>query len=62
MGATYNLARMVQVAAPVAVSHAVAYKGLAGGLSVPLLLAIGTASWVWTLPETRGITLPSLKR
>jgi MFS family permease len=61
MGATYNLARMVQVVAPVAVSHAVAYNGLAGGLTVPLLLAIGTATWVWTLPETRGIALPSIQ-
>ncbi len=61
MGTTYNLARMVQVVAPVAVSYAVEWKGLAGGLSVPLVLALGTASWVWTLPETRGIALPSLR-
>jgi hypothetical protein len=27
---------------------------------VPLVLAIATASWVWTLPETRGIALPTL--
>lgn len=60
MGTTYNLARAAQIAAPVAVSAAVAKWGLAGGLSVPLVLAIATASWVWTLPETRGITLPTL--
>jgi MFS family permease len=60
MGATYNLARMVQLLAPVLVGHAVGWGGLAGGLTVPLLLAVGTASWVWTLPETRGIELPSI--
>jgi MFS family permease len=60
MGTTYNLARAAQLLAPLAVAQAVAWKGLAGGLSVPLVLAIGTASWVWTLPETRGIELPKL--
>ena len=34
--------------------------GLQGGLSVPLVLAICTAAWVWVLPETRGIALPGL--
>jgi MFS family permease len=62
MGATYNLARAAQLLAPVAVSAMVAAHGLSGGLSVPLVLAIGTASWVWTLPETRGIALPSLAK
>jgi len=60
MGATYNLARSAQLLAPVAVSYAVAVRGLAGGLTVPLVLAIGTATWVWTLPETRGISLFSI--
>jgi MFS family permease len=60
MGTTYNLARMVQLLAPVLVAQAVGAAGLAGGLTVPLLLAVGTASWVWTLPETRGIELPSI--
>jgi len=27
--------------------------GLTGGLAVPLVLALATATWVWTLPETR---------
>jgi hypothetical protein len=52
----------VQVVAPVVVGWAVARDGIAGGLTVPLLLALGTASWVWTLPETRGIALPSVER
>jgi MFS family permease len=58
MGATYNLARSAQLMAPVVVGWAVAANGIAGGLTVPLLLALATAAWVWTLPETRGIALP----
>jgi MFS family permease len=57
MGATYNLARSAQLMAPVVVGWAVAANGIAGGLTVPLLLALATAAWVWTLPETRGIAL-----
>jgi MFS family permease len=60
MGTTYNLARTVQLGAPVLVAHAVAWGGLAGGLGVPFALAIATASWVWLLPETRGIVLPTV--
>ena len=60
MGATYNLARAAQLATPVVVGLAVARYGLAGGLGVPCLLALATASWVWTLPETRGIPLATL--
>ena len=60
MGSTYNLARTAQLGAPVLVAWAVERAGLAGGLSVPLVLALLTASWVWTLPETRGIRLPTL--
>jgi MFS family permease len=61
MGATYNLARAAQLLAPVVVHAAVGRAGLAGGLSVPLVLALATASWVWVLPETRGIALPRLR-
>jgi MFS family permease len=60
MGATYNLARAAQLGAPILVLHAVRLGGLAGGLGVPMMLALATASWVWMLPETRGIALPSL--
>jgi MFS family permease len=60
MGTTYNLARAAQLGAPLLVAQAVAAHGLAGGLSVPLVLACLTASWVWALPETRGIVLPAL--
>jgi MFS family permease len=61
MGATYNLARAAQLVAPVVVHAAVLRAGLAGGLGVPMVLALATASWVWVLPETRGIRLPSLR-
>jgi len=60
MGATYNLARAAQIATPYAVGLAAAQYGLAGGLAVPTVLALATASWVWVLPETRGIALPRL--
>jgi MFS family permease len=60
MGATYNLARAAQLLAPVVVQAAVASHGLSGGLGVPVVLALATASWVWLLPETKGIALPSL--
>jgi MFS family permease len=62
MGATYNTARGVQFFAPIVVSIFVARYGLAGGLSVPLALAIATGTWVWTLPETRGRNLASVGR
>jgi MFS family permease len=60
MGTTYNLARAAQLVAPVVVQAAAVREGLAGALSVPLVLALATASWVWVLPETRGIELPRL--
>jgi MFS family permease len=62
MGTTYNLARAVQLGAPVVVAWAVSVHGLSGGLSVPLALAVATAAWVWVLPETRGIALAGLPK
>jgi len=53
MGTSYNCARGVQFFAPVVVSGFVGLWGLRGGLGVPLVLALATASWVWVLPETR---------
>ena len=53
MGTTYNTARGVQFFAPFLVSFLVASHGIAGGLGVPFTLALATATWVWTLPETR---------
>jgi MFS family permease len=60
MGTTYNTARGVQFFAPFVVSYFVATHGLAGGMSVPLALALGTAAWVWTLPETRHRNLAAV--
>jgi MFS family permease len=62
MGTAYNCARAAQLVTPVIVRSAVLAYGLAGGLGVPLVLALATASWVWALPETRGIALPTLAR
>lgn len=62
MGTTYNLARAAQLGAPLLVAWAVSKNGLAGGLTVPLVLALLTASWVWVLPETKGIALPRIGR
>jgi MFS family permease len=61
MGATYNLARTAQLLTPLLVGWMVVRHGLGGGLAVPCLLALCTASWVWVLPETRGIALPALR-
>jgi len=57
MGTAYNTARGVQFFAPLLVSAFVASYGIRGGLSVPMFLALGTATWVWSLPETRGRNL-----
>jgi MFS family permease len=54
MGTVYNLARGVQLFAPYVVMLAMARDGVRGALTVPLILALLTATWVWTLPETRS--------
>src|SRR3954453_2059867 len=54
MGAVYNGDRGVQFFAPLVVALFVSAYGLAGGLGVPFVLALATAGWVWTLPETRA--------
>jgi hypothetical protein len=60
MGTAYNCARGVQLFAPVIVGSFVARHGLAGGLGVPMVLALLTAAWVWTLPETRRRDLAAI--
>ena len=60
MGTSYNCARGVQFFAPMVVSFFVGLNGVRGGLSVPLFLALATATWVWTLPETRRRNLASI--
>lgn len=61
MGTAYNSARGVQLFAPVMVGFFVARYGLAGGLGVPMVLALLTAAWVWTLPETRQRDLAAIQ-
>ena len=62
MGTTYNMARMTQILSPFVVNYAykTGHGGLSSALTVPLTLALLTGTWVWVLPETRGIVLPSL--
>lgn len=60
MGTVYNCARGIQFLAPIAVGFFVSKYGLTGGLCVPLVLAVATASWVWTLPETRSRDLEAI--
>jgi MFS family permease len=62
MGTAYNCARGVQFFAPIVVNLFVISYGLAGGLGVPLVLALATATWVWTLPETRARNLAVVGR
>ncbi len=62
MGTAYNCARGVQLFAPVVVGLFVVRHGLTGGLGVPMVLALFTASWVWTLPETRTRDLAAIAR
>jgi MFS family permease len=60
MGTAYNCARGMQLFAPVMVGFFVARHGLEGGLGVPMVLAVLTAGWVWTLPETRTRDLAAI--
>lgn len=54
MGTVYNMARGAQVLAPVIVMWGVQKNGIAGGLMVPVTLALLTAAWVWALPDRKG--------
>jgi MFS family permease len=57
MGTVYNMARGVQVLAPVIMLWASQQAGIEGALLVPATLALLTAAWVWTLPERKGFSL-----
>ncbi len=57
MGTIYNSARSVQFLAPFVVVAAMSRWDVAGALGVPLVLAVLTALWVWTLPETKDRSL-----
>src|SRR5678809_623611 len=60
MGATYNLARTAQLATPVIVALAINRSGLAGGLGVPCVLALATASFFFNDTATTEIYTRSL--
>lgn len=57
MGTVFNLSRSFQLVAQWLLATLVIW----GGFSTAMLLALGfallTATWVWTLPETKGIAL-----
>lgn len=57
MGTIYNLARGAQFLAPFVVMAAMSRWDVTGALGVPLVLAVLTGVWVWTLPETKDRTL-----
>lgn len=61
MGTVYNLARGMQLFAPVVVLAAMNRWDVAGALGVPFVLAILTGTWVWTLPETRDRNLATVR-
>lgn len=59
MGTVYNMARTFQVLPQILMGFVATRAGIAGGLTLAFVFALVTASWVWTLPETRGIALKS---
>lgn len=57
MGAAFNLARGAQFFTPVIIAVIAQRYGLAGGISLAALFALGAGAWVWTFPETKGKVL-----
>lgn len=57
MGTVYNLARAFQFVTQLAMGLIASRAGVSQGLLLAMALALLTASWVWTFPETRGIAL-----
>ena len=62
MGTTYTRARGVGFCAPLLVGAVAARHGLGGALTVPLVLALATGTWIWTLPETRKRDLATVAK
>lgn len=54
MGAVYNLARGFQFVTQAVMGALAAGVGVSHGLLLAFSLALLTASWVWTFPETKG--------
>jgi len=57
MGSVYNLARAFQFVTQLVMAVLIAEAGVAHGLYLAMALALVTATWVWTFPETRAIPL-----
>jgi MFS family permease len=60
MGTVYNLARGAQIFAPVVVAAAMHRADVKGALMVPLVFALLTATFIWTLPETKNRNLAEI--
>jgi len=54
MGSAFNLARGIQFFTPVIIAVVATGYGLSGGISIAVLFALLTGTWIWTLPETKG--------
>jgi len=57
MGTVYNLARAFQFVTQAAMGILIVEAGVAHGLYLAMGLALVTAAWVWTFPETRATPL-----
>ncbi len=57
MGTIYNVSRSFQVVTQWLMAIIATEAGVASGLLLAAGFALLTATWVWTLPETRGIAL-----
>ena len=57
MGTVYNVSRSFQVVTQWLMATIAAGSGVSSGLLLAAGFALVTATWVWTLPETKGIAL-----
>lgn len=57
MGTVYNLARAFQFVTQAVMGILIVEAGVAHGLYLAMALALVTATWVWTFPETRATAL-----
>jgi MFS family permease len=57
MGTVYNVSRSFQVVTQYLMAVVATGAGVSAGLVMAVAFAFVTATWVWTFPETRGITL-----
>lgn len=57
MGSSFNLARGSQFLTPILIALIGAKYGLASGIFLGSLFALGVAIFIWTFPETKAIEL-----